>query len=103
MREPIRRKHSSNGWSTITTRIAEQHLGQYSLSIIGGHQLQAGSSAQEFGDFLKTLEATGQGKKTLWAHLVRQVYDKFILTGNFVRSVLRFGSSDNSGTMAPRS
>ena len=27
---------------------AEQHLGQYSLSVIGGHQLQAGSTAQEF-------------------------------------------------------
>ena len=64
-------------------RMAEQHLGQYSLSIIRGYQLQAGLMAQEFGDFLKMLEAAGQGTKTLWAHLVRQVYDKFVLAGNF--------------------
>ena len=40
-------------------RMAEQHLGQYSLSVIGGHQLQVESTAQEFRDFLKTLEAPG--------------------------------------------
>ena len=42
-------------------RMATQHLNQYSLGVIGGYQLQAGSSAQEFGQFLKTLEAVGQG------------------------------------------
>ena len=41
--------------------MAKQHLGQYSLSVIGGHQLQAGSTAQEFRDFLKMLEVAGQG------------------------------------------
>ena len=39
--------------------------------------------AMEFGDFLKTLEAARQGMKTLWARLVRQVYNRFVLTGNF--------------------
>ena len=63
--------------------MAEQHLDHYSLSVIGGCQLQAGSSAQEFGEFLKTLEAAGHGTKTLWARLVRQVYDKFVLAGHF--------------------
>ena len=51
-------------------RMATQHLNQYSLGVIGGYQLQAGSSAQEFGQFLKTLEAAGQGTKTLWVKLV---------------------------------
>ena len=60
-----------------------KHLNQYSLGVIGGYQLQAGSSTQEFGRFLKTLEATGQGTKTLWAKLVCQVYDKIVLAGNF--------------------
>ena len=55
--------------------MAAKHLNQYSLGVIGGYQLQAGSSAQEFGRFLKTLEATGQGTKTLWA--------KIVLAGNF--------------------
>ena len=36
-----------------------------------------------FGRFLKTLEAAGQGTKTLWARLVRQVYEKFVLARNF--------------------
>ena len=35
------------------------------------------------GNFLKTLEAARQGTKTLWGQLVRQVYDRFILAGNF--------------------
>ena len=56
--------------------MAAQHLDQYSLSVMGGYQLQAGFSAQEFGQFLKTLEAAGQGTKTLWAQLVGQVYGK---------------------------
>ena len=64
-------------------RMAAQHLDQYSIGVIGGYQLQAGSSAQEFGRFLKSLEATGQGTKPLWARLVRQVYDKFVVAGNF--------------------
>ena len=63
--------------------MATQHLNQYSLGVIGGYQLQAGSSTQEFGQFLKTLEAVGQGTKTLWAKLVRQVYDKIVLAENF--------------------
>ena len=63
--------------------MATQHLNQYSLGVIGGYQLQAGSSTQEFGQFLKTLEAAGQGTKTLWAKLVRQVYNKIVLAGNF--------------------
>ena len=46
-------------------QMVAQHLNQYSLGVIGGYQLQAGSSAQEFGQFLKTLEAAGQGTKTL--------------------------------------
>ena len=29
------------------------------------------------------MEAAGQGTKTLWARLVRQVYDKFVVAGNF--------------------
>ena len=44
-------------------QIAKQHLGQYSLSVIGGYQLQAGSSAQEFGAFMKTLEDAGREPK----------------------------------------
>ena len=51
--------------------------------MIGGYQLQAGSLAQEFGKFLKNLEAVGQGTKTLWAQLVRQVYGKLQILGNF--------------------
>ena len=39
--------------------------------------------AQEFGKFLKTLEAAGQGTKTSWAQLVRQVYGKLLIIGNF--------------------
>ena len=63
--------------------MAEQHLDLYSLSVIGGYQLQAGSTVQEIGEFLKTLEAAGHGTKALWSWLVRQVYDKFVLAGNF--------------------
>ena len=63
-------------------QMAEQHLGQYSLSVIGGYQLQAASSAQEFGAFLKTLEEAGCGTKTLWAHLVCTMYDKLVIAGN---------------------
>ena len=40
-------------------QLGAQHLNQYSIRVIGGHQLQAGSSTQEFGQFLKTLEAAG--------------------------------------------
>ena len=32
---------------------------------------------------MKTLEAAGKGTKTLWAHLVRQVYDKLVIARNF--------------------
>ena len=58
-------------------------MGQHAIGVIGGYQLQTGSSAQEFGKFLKTLEAAGQGTKTLWAQLVRQVYGKLLIAGNF--------------------
>ena len=58
-------------------------MGQHAIEVIGGYQLQVGSSAQEFGKFLKTLEAAGQGTKTLWAKLVRQVYGKLLIAGNF--------------------
>ena len=40
-------------------RLAAQHLDQHALGVIGGYQLQAGASAQEFGSFLKILEAAG--------------------------------------------
>ena len=63
-------------------RLAAQHLDQHALGVIGGYQLQAGASAQEFGSFLKTLEAAGQGTKTLWARLVRMFYDKIVVAGN---------------------
>ena len=64
-------------------RMAPQHLDQHAVGVIGGYQLPAGASAQEFGQFLKTLEVAGEGTKTLWARLVRQVYDKLVVTGNF--------------------
>ena len=51
--------------------------------MIGGYQLQAGASAQEVGQFLKTLEAVGKGTKTLWVYIVCQLYDKVVLVGNF--------------------
>ena len=63
--------------------MASEHLDQHAIAVIGGYQLQAGASAQEFGQYLKTLEAAGKGTKTLCAHLVRQVYDKLIITGSF--------------------
>ena len=62
--------------------MAESHLGQYSPSVIGGYQLQAGSSAQEFGAFMKILEEVGQGTNILWAHLVGTMYNKLVITGN---------------------
>ena len=64
-------------------RLASQHLDQHAIGVIGGYQLQAGASAQEYGQYLKTLEAAGRGTKTLWAHLVHQVYDKLVTTGSF--------------------
>ena len=63
--------------------MASQHLDQPAIGVIRGYQLQAGASALEFGQFLKTLEATGKGTKTLWAHLVHQVYNKLVIAGNF--------------------
>ena len=45
--------------------------------------MQAGASPQEYRWYLKTLEAAGRGTKTLWAHLVRQVYNKLVITGSF--------------------
>ena len=33
--------------------------------------------------FLKTLESAGQGTKTLWSQIIRQVYDRFVLARNF--------------------
>ena len=62
--------------------MAESHLGQYSLSVICGYQLQAGSSSQKFGAFRKTLEEAGRGTKTLWAHLVRTMYNKLVIARN---------------------
>ena len=63
-------------------RLAAQHLDQHAIGVIGGYQLQAGASAQEFGSFLKTLEAAGQDTRTLWARLVRLFYDKIVVAGN---------------------
>ena len=51
--------------------------------MIRGYELQASASPQEFGRYLKTLEATGLGTKTLWAHLVRQVYNELVMTESF--------------------
>ena len=64
-------------------RMASDNLGQQAIAVIGGYQLQASASPQEFGRYLKTLEAAGLGTKTLWAHLVQQVYDKLVTTGSF--------------------
>ena len=50
-------------------RMAAQHLDQHAIGVIRGYQLQAGAYAQEFGQFLKTLEVAGEGTKTLWASL----------------------------------
>ena len=63
--------------------MASEHLGQHAIAVIGGYQLQAGASPQEFGRYLKNLEVAGLGTKTLWAHLVRKVYDKLVATGSF--------------------
>ena len=63
-------------------RLAAQHLDQHAIGVIGGYQLQAGASAQEFGSFLKTLEAAGQDTRSLWARLVRMFYDKVVVAGN---------------------
>ena len=62
--------------------MAQHQLDQFSLSVIGRHQLQAGSTAQEFGEFLKTLEAARKETKSLWSWLVQMLYDEFILVGN---------------------
>ena len=80
----------------------KSHLGQYSLSVIGGYQLQAGSSAQEFGAFKKTLEDAGRGTKTFWAHLVRTMYDKLVIAGNIRSWGLFVTLLVSSGTMDPR-
>lgn len=45
--------------------------------------MQAEASPQKYRQYLKTLEATGMETKTLWAHLVHQVYDKLVTTGSF--------------------
>ena len=50
--------------------MASEQLGQHAIAVIGGYQLQAGTSPQEFGRYLKNLEAAGMGTKTLWAQLV---------------------------------
>ena len=63
--------------------MVSEHLGQHAIAGIGGYQLQAGASPQEFGCYLKTLEAAGLGTKTLWAHLVQQVYNKLVAAGSF--------------------
>ena len=63
-------------------QMTQQHLGQYLLSIIGGYQLQAGSTAQELWAFLKNLEAAGFGMKTLWAQIIWTIYDKMVIAGN---------------------
>ena len=54
-------------------QMASQHFDQHTICVIGGYQLQAGASPQEFRQYLKTLEDVGKGTKTLWAHLVWQV------------------------------
>ena len=64
-------------------QMALEHLDQHAIAVIGGYQLQAGASPQEFGRFLKTLEAAVMGTKTLWVHLVQQVYYKRVTTGSF--------------------
>ena len=51
--------------------MVSEYLDQHTIVVIGGYQLQAGASPQEFWHYLKTLEAAGMGTKTLWAHLVR--------------------------------
>ena len=59
-------------------QMPKQHIGQLSLS----YQLQVSLEAQEFGVSLKTLEAARQGTMTLWAQLIRRVYDKIVIAGN---------------------
>ena len=84
-------------------RMASQHLDQHAIRVIGGYKLQAGASPQEFGQYLKTLEAAGKGTKTLWAHLVRQVYDKLVITGNFCSIGIVLWALSQLGYNGPRS
>ena len=63
--------------------MASEHLDQHAIAVIRGYQLQAGASPQDYGGYLKTLDAAGRGTKTLWAHLVRQVYHKLMTAGSF--------------------
>ena len=72
-------------------RLAAQHLDQHAIGVIGGYQLQTGASAEEFGQFLKTLEAAGKDTRTLWAGIVRQFYDKLLVAGNLCSIVIVVG------------
>ena len=63
-------KYAEHLYRQFRQQITKPQLGQYLLSIIRGLQLQAGSTTQELGAFLKTLEAPGQRTKTLGSLLV---------------------------------
>ena len=63
-------KYAEHFYRQFRQQITKPHLGQHLLSIIRGLQLQAGSTAQELGAFLKTLEAPRQRTKTLGSLLV---------------------------------
>ena len=84
-------KYAEHLYRQFRQQIMKPHLGQYLLSIITGLQLQAGSTAQELGAFLKTLEAAGQRTNTLGSGLVWKVSDNFIVIRNFCSRGLVLG------------
>ena len=62
--------------------MAQYQLDQFLQNVIRGHQLQAGSTMQEMGEFPKMLEAAGKETKSLWSRLVQMLYNEFILVCN---------------------
>ena len=63
-------KYAEHLHRQVRQQIMKQQLGQHLLSVIRRLQPQAGSTAQELGAFLKTLEAAGQRTHTLGSQLV---------------------------------
>ena len=84
-------KYAEHLHQQVRQQITKQHLGQHLLSVIRRLQPQAGSTAQELGAFLKTLEAAGQRTHTLGSQLVWKVSNNFIVIRNFCSRGLVLG------------
>ena len=64
------------------SRLTEQNLGPYALSIIGGHQLQTSSMTQEYREFLRALGPVRDRAHLPGTSFFQKACSWFIIVGN---------------------